>query len=89
MKKMKNLFIIGIVSLFVGGFMLFTNKDSSSENIEIAQNATNAQDAARMISQNNRKELGGSLVGKFLAGFGLSLTIVSAIGMVKAKKNEK
>ena len=54
MKKFKILFAVGMISLAVGLFTIFTNKDQNDNNLNIAQNVTSAEEAARLISQNNR-----------------------------------
>lgn len=84
-KKSRLLLIIGLICLLVGGYLYFGNdgKSVNEQNIEIATNATNAQDAARQISENNRGEVGGHFVAMFLLGIGGMLTIVSVVGMMK------
>ncbi len=89
MKKFKILFAVGIISLAVGQFTIFTNKDQNDNNLNIAQNVTSAEEAARLISQNNRNEVGGHMLGMFLTGLGGALSVFSAIGIVIEKKKEK
>ena len=89
MKKFKMLFVVGLVSLAVGLFIIFTNKDQNANNLNIAQNVTSAEEAARLISQNNRSEVGGHMLGMFLTGLGGALSVFSAIGIVIDKKKEK
>lgn len=89
MKKFKMLFVVGLVSLAVGLFIIFTNKDQNANNLNIAQNVTSAEEAARLISQNNRSEVGGHMLGMFLTGLGGALAGFSAIGIVIEKKKEK
>ena len=57
-------------------------------NLQIAQNATSAQEAAQLISRNNRSEVGGHMLGMFLIGLGAALSGASVIGMI-AEKNKK
>ena len=68
MKKFKRFLIVGIISLAVGLFIVMTNKDQNENNLQIAQNATSAQEAAQLISRNNRSEVGGHMLGMFLIG---------------------
>ena len=88
MKKFKRFLIVGIISLAVGLFIVMTNKDQNENNLQIAQNATSAQEAAQLISRNNRSEVGGHMLGMFLIGLGAALTGASVIWMI-AKKNKK
>ena len=88
MKKFKRFLIVGIISLAVGLFIVMTNKDQNENNLQIAQNATSAQEAAQLISRNNRNELGGHMLGMFLIGLGAALSGASVIGMI-AEKNKK
>ena len=89
MGKIKILLGIGILSLVIGGFLTFSSKNRSQDNLDIAMNATNAQEAAEMISKNNRSEVGGHMLGMFLTGLGGALSVFSAIGIVIEKKKEK
>ena len=88
MKKFKRFLIVGIISLAVGLFIVMTNKDQNENNLQIAQNATSAQEAAQLISRNNRSEVGGHMLGMFLIGLGAALSGASVIGMI-AEKNKK
>ena len=85
MKKEKILLVVGIIFLAAGLFLIFTEKKVSGNNLEIARNATDAYEAARMISQNNRSEVGMHLVGMFCTGFGLVLTAVGGFTFLKKK----
>ena len=49
MGKIKILLGIGILSLVIGGFLTFSSKNRSQDNLDIAMNATNAQEAAEMM----------------------------------------
>ena len=60
----------------------------NENNLQIAQNATSAQEAAQLISRNNRSEVGGHMLGMFLIGLGAALSGASVIGMI-AEKNKK
>ena len=86
MGRMKVILAIGVVSLIIGGFLTFTSGNKSKDNLDIALNATNAQEAAELISRNNRSEVGQNTLGMALLGFGGALTIVSGIGLLKNKK---
>ena len=86
MGKIKILLGIGILSLVIGGFLTFSSKNRSQDNLNIAMNATNAQEAAEMISKNNRSEVGQNTLGMALLGFGAGITAVSVIRLLKNKK---
>ena len=86
MGKIKILLGIGILSLLIGGFLTFSSKNRSQDNLDIAMNATNAQEAAEMISKNNRGEVGQNTLGMALLGFGAGITAVSVIRLLKNKK---
>ena len=86
MDKIKILLGIGILSLVIGGFLTFSSKNRSQDNLNIAMNATNAQEAAEMISKNNRSEVGQNTLGMALLGFGAGITAVSVIRLLKNKK---
>lgn len=86
MKKSKVMFIVGLISLILGLFLVFGNKDRNKDNMDIALNVTSAEEAARLISQNNRSELGNHMFGMFFTGLGLVLTVGSGIGIIKNKK---
>ena len=86
MDKLKILLGIGILSLVIGGFLTFSSKNRSQDNLDIAMNATNAQEAAEMISKNNRSEVGQNTLGMALLGFGAGITAVSVIRLLKNKK---
>ena len=86
MDKIKILLGIGILSLVIGGFLTFSSKNRSQDNLDIAMNATNAQEAAEMISKNNRSEVGQDTLGMALLGFGAGITAVSVIRLLKNKK---
>lgn len=86
MGKIKILLGIGILSLVIGGFLTFSSKNRSQDNLDIAMNATNAQEAAEMISKNNRSEVGQNTLGMALLGFGAGITAVSVVRLLKNKK---
>ena len=86
MGKIKILLGIGILSLVIGGFLTFSSKNRSQDNLDIAMNATNAQEAANLISKNNRSEVGQNTLGMALLGFGGGITAVSVIRLLKNKK---
>ena len=86
MDKIKILLVIGILSLVIGGFLTFSSKNRSQDNLDIAMNATNAQEAAEMISKTNRSEVGQNTLGMALLGFGAGITAVSVIRLLKNKK---
>ena len=74
MGRMKVILAIGVVSLIIGGFLTFTSGNKSKDNLDIALNATNAQEAAELISRNNRSE-----VGQNTLGMGLLLLVLKVI----------
>ena len=86
MGKIKILLGIGILSLVIGGFLTFSSMDISHDILCIAINATYAQEAAEMISKNNRSEVGQNTLGMALLGFGAGITAVSVIRLLKNKK---
>ena len=86
MDKIKILLVIGILSLVIGGFLTFSSKNRRQDNLDIAMNATNAQEAANLISKNNRSEVGQNTLGMALLGFGGGITAVSVIRLLKNKK---
>lgn len=86
MDKIKILLGIGILSLAIGGFLTFSSKSKSQDNLDIAMNATNAEEAARLISKNNRSEVGQNTLGMALLGFGGGVTAVSVIRLLKNRK---
>ena len=86
MNKLKILLGIGLLSLAIGGFLTFSSKNNSQDNLDIAMNATNAEEAAKLISKNNRSEVGQNTLGMALLGFGGGVTVVSAIRLLKNRK---
>ncbi len=86
MDKLKILLGIGLLSLAIGGFLTFSSKNNSQDNLDIAMNATNAEEAAKLISKNNRSEVGQNTLGMALLGFGGGVTVVSAIRLLKNRK---
>lgn len=85
--KSQVLLIIGIIALFIGGYLYFKGDGDAvnQKNTEIATTATSAEEAARQISANNRSEIGGNSAALFLLGLGGVLTLVSIVSMVKKK----
>jgi len=83
--KSQLLLIIGIISLVIGGYLYFqADGDAINEkNVQISETATSAEEAAREISANNRKEVGGNSIAMFLMGLGGATVLVSIINMVK------
>lgn len=79
------LLTIGVIALIVGGYLYFqVDGDAvNQQNIEILSNATNAEDAARLIAANNRSEVGGNSIALFLLGLGGAMTLLSLIGLLK------
>ena len=79
MDKSKLLLIAGIVALLIGGFLFFSNDDDAinKKNMEIATNATNAQDAGAQIAANNQAETTQHMVAMGLFGMGAMLVLGS------------
>ena len=71
----KNMLYIGIIFLLIGLAAVFLNPDQQQANLEIARHATNAQAAAQAISANNQREMLIHIVGMFITGLGLAMTI--------------
>lgn len=84
--KFKKLTIIGIILLIIGVLLFLLVKDPSANNLEIARNAKSAQEAALVISKNNRSNLFVHMIRMFLLGLGSALTIFGLIGFNKSNK---
>lgn len=84
-KKPLILLIVGVVCLIIGGYLYSRSNNNSvnDRNLEIAKNATSAEDAARQISANNRGEVDGNELAMGLLGFGAVLTLGGIFGMAK------
>ena len=80
----KNMLYIGIIFLLIGLATVFLNPDQQQANLEIARHATNAQ-AAQAISANNQRETLIHIVGMFITGLGLAMTIG---GFIVRKQNK-
>jgi len=85
--KPQLLLIVGIIALFIGGYLYFQvdGEAVNQKNIEIATTATSAEEAARQISANNQNEVGGNAIALFLLGLGGAITLISIINLVKKK----
>lgn len=59
----------------------------SDANFATAVTATDASSAAAAISANNRAEIGGSALGKFLLGMGLVLSLAGIVLPMLRKKD--
>ena len=81
----KNMLYIGIIFLLIGLATVFLNPDQQQANLEIARHATNAQAAAQAISANNQRETLIHIVGMFITGLGLAMTIGGFTGRKKNK----
>lgn len=83
--RAKILLVVGLIALAAGAYFYFTNDSAAIDkaNIEIAQYATNAEDAARQIAANNRGDIGSNALTMFLLGFGGVLTLFSIIILLK------
>ena len=79
----KLLLPVGVVVLIIGIVILLLNPDPSAANLEIARNATNAQAAAKAISENNQSYTLWS-IGMFCSGLGIALSVGGFIvGFIK------
>ena len=86
MNKIKVLLGIGLIALIIGGFLTFNSKSKSQDNLDIALNAANAQEAAELISKNNRSEVGQNTLGMALLGFGCGVTVISVVRLLRNRK---
>lgn len=83
MKKEKVLLTIGIIILAIGIILNFIN--FGGDNASIAQQATNAQDAALAISDNNKTAILVNALSMFLIGLGGLLSALTALKFMKKK----
>lgn len=83
MKKEQILLIVGGILLVIGVVLSMTN--GGADNAAIAQQATNAQEAALAISANNQKEIIMNAISMFLIGLGGMLIAVPALKFLKKK----
>lgn len=83
MKKEQILLIVGAILLVIGIVLSMIN--IGGDNATIAQQATNAQEAALAISSNNQKEILMNAISMFLIGFGGMLIAVPALKFLKKK----
>ncbi|GAA5102962.1 hypothetical protein [Wohlfahrtiimonas larvae] len=83
MKKEQILLIVGGVLLVIGVVLSMMN--GGADNTAIAQQATNAQEAALAISANNQKEIIMNAISMFLIGFGGVLIAIPALKFLKKK----
>ena len=80
----KLLLPIGVVILIIGIAILLLNPDPAAANLEIARNATNAQAAAKAISENNQSYTLWYSIGMFCSGLGIALSVGGFIvGFIK------
>ena len=80
----KLLLPVGVIVLNIGIAILLLNPDPGAANLEIARNATNAQAAAKAISENNQSYTLWYSIGMFCSGLGIALSIVGFIvGFIK------
>ena len=64
--------------------ILLLNPDPGAANLEIARNATNAQAAAKAISENNQSYTLWYSIGMFCSGLGIALSVGGFIvGFIK------
>ena len=78
----KLLLPVGVVVLIIGIAILLLNPGAA--NLEIARNATNAQAAAKAISENNQSYTLWYSIGMFCSGLGIALSVGGFIvGFIK------
>lgn len=87
-QKSKIILMVGLILLAIGGYLYVQNNngDIDQKNRDIALNSTNAYDAARQISENNRGEVGGHTLAMFLLGMGGALTVFSIYTITKKEQ---
>ena len=73
-KKKMTVILGGILSFVIGFSMLMISPDPMEENLELARQASNPQEAAAAISANNRKDVFSSTAAYFLVGLGFAMT---------------
>ena len=74
MKKKWIVVLTGILSFGIGYLMLTISPDPMEENLELARQAANPQEAAAAISANNKKDVFSSTAAYFLVGLGFAMT---------------
>lgn len=74
MKKKLTVILFGLVSLGIGLLLLHLSPDPMAENLELAREASNAQEAAAAISANNKKDVVYSTVAYLFVGIGFGVT---------------
>lgn len=83
MTRAKLLLALGIIFLIIGLALNFVNL--GGDNATIAQQATNAQEAALAISANNQKMILINAISMFLIGLGISFIAIPALKFLKKK----
>lgn len=85
--KLRTFLFVGLIAFGAGVYLYLSNKSAEidQQNIEIVTNATNAEDAARQISENNRKDVGGNSIAMFLLGLGGAMVIFSGFSLMRRK----
>ena len=85
MRKDKNIFLMGLLLLIVGLLLQFALPDSNADNLAIAKQAQNAQEAAAAIAHNNQGDVLTSSIAMFLLGLGGVLTVVGGLKLLTSK----
>ena len=85
MKKKRTVILFGLVSLAIGLLLLHLSPDPMAENLELAREASNAQEAAAAISANNKKDVVYSTVAYLFVGIGFGVT---GYGVFMSEKKE-
>ena len=70
MKKKLAVILFGLISLGIGLLLLHLSPDPMAENLELAREASSAQEAAAAISANNKKDVVYSTVAYLFVGIG-------------------
>ena len=86
MKNPKSLIIIGLIALAIGGILKLKSASTDKKNLEIAQHATSASEAAQAISRNNHADVLENSISMFCLGFGGVVLLGGIIKMVQARK---
>ena len=87
MKKKLTIVLVGILLFGIGYAMLAISPDPMEENLELARQASNAQEAAAAIAANNSKEVFSSTMAYLLVGAGMATTAAGIF--MSGKKKER
>lgn len=88
-KKKMIVILVGIVCFGIGLTMLKISPDPMEENLEIARQATNAQEAAAAIAANNQKDVFSSTLAYLFVGFGAAMTLGGVLMKAKNRASKE